>query len=838
LIYAVDDHYSEGPHTSTIRHTVASADPAYNGAAVSFTGNGPTKATNPATVLVYITDNDIAGVNFSTTQLALAESGDGARQALGNESASYTVALSSQPRHPVIVNLVVDGQIRIDTNQLTFDQNNWQTEQRVTVTAINNDTADGLHRASIRHTIQSSDGIYTALPTDDVEISITDNDSAGVMLTAGALVLAEGSSQTYSLALTSQPVAPVTVNLKSDAGLDLNPKQLTFAVDNWQAVAQISVSAVENHTVNGAQTLRIQHSATSADSHYDAVSIAPLAVKVTDNDVAAIKVSATQMTVREGDSATYELVLTSQPLAPVTIRFDDDGQVQARTLNNNAQITFDQTNWQTAQRVKLLAVDDALVEGQHSGLVLYQTTSGDPSYNSAAVTPLNVTIEDNDQAGIVTQETPVQVTEGSAAGSYAVHLSSRPTAAVVIDISIPEASAGQVELNTNRLQFQPNSWQVPQQVVVTAVDDDEMEGNQTVAIHHVASSSDSDYNGRVVDDVVATITDNDRAAIVFIGDQINVTEGDLEKRAASYQVVLSAKPVADVVVTITTDGQTLVTPGSSQGATTTALRFTPANWQIAQTIYVAAKNDQLAEGPHTGAIHHTSSSNDAHYSGLPAVTLSVDIADDDGPSVSVKPGTITIREGAISGAGVAGYAMKLMSKPTADVRITAVAANGVLVNGAPSTDLTFTQNNWDQPQPVTVTASGNDLLDGARTVLINHSAASSDSAYAGLSVASVKVTVTDADAQEDADGDGVVNGDEDINGNGNLTDDDSDEDGIPDYLDPDDDNDGTPTIDEDTNGDGFFGNDDSDGDGIPDYLDNGDVAGTSQGLIYLPVVLR
>jgi hypothetical protein len=54
---------------------------------------------------------------------------------------------------------------------------------------------------------------------------------------------------------------------------------------------------------------------------------------------------------------------------------------------------------------------------------------------------------------------------------------------------------------------------------------------------------------------------------------------------------------------------------------------------------------------------------------------------------------------------------------------------------------------------------------------------------------------------------------------GNDRDGDSDGDGIPDYLDPDDDNDGVPTLDERTD-DGQ--DQDTDGDGIPDHLDPDD----------------
>jgi len=71
----------------------------------------------------------------------------------------------------------------------------------------------------------------------------------------------------------------------------------------------------------------------------------------------------------------------------------------------------------------------------------------------------------------------------------------------------------------------------------------------------------------------------------------------------------------------------------------------------------------------------------------------------------------------------------------------------------------------------------------------------------------------------DSDNDTVFNYDEDLDGDGDLTNDDTDEDGIPDTYDADDDGDGVLTIDEDANGNGDPTDDDTDGDGIPDYLD-------------------
>jgi hypothetical protein len=78
-------------------------------------------------------------------------------------------------------------------------------------------------------------------------------------------------------------------------------------------------------------------------------------------------------------------------------------------------------------------------------------------------------------------------------------------------------------------------------------------------------------------------------------------------------------------------------------------------------------------------------------------------------------------------------------------------------------------------------------------------------------------------ATADHDGDHVPTIMESPDGDGDPTNDDTDLDGTPNYLDLDDDGDGLWTFpDEDVNGDGDPTNDDSDGDSIPDYLDNDD----------------
>lgn len=81
------------------------------------------------------------------------------------------------------------------------------------------------------------------------------------------------------------------------------------------------------------------------------------------------------------------------------------------------------------------------------------------------------------------------------------------------------------------------------------------------------------------------------------------------------------------------------------------------------------------------------------------------------------------------------------------------------------------------------------------------------------------VRLLDIVENTDHDNDGLASILEDPDGDGDPRNDDTDEDGVPNYFDTDDDGDGRLTKDEDTNGNGNLEDDDTDGDGIPDYLD-------------------
>ena len=83
---------------------------------------------------------------------------------------------------------------------------------------------------------------------------------------------------------------------------------------------------------------------------------------------------------------------------------------------------------------------------------------------------------------------------------------------------------------------------------------------------------------------------------------------------------LNTQPTANVTVAITPETQVTVSQR--------ALTFTPANWNVAQTVRVTAVDDAVVEGDSVSLISHATSSTDTLYNNLVA-PLTVNISDND-----------------------------------------------------------------------------------------------------------------------------------------------------------------------------------------------------------------
>ncbi len=91
-----------------------------------------------------------------------------------------------------------------------------------------------------------------------------------------------------------------------------------------------------------------------------------------------------------GDIDTYEVVLDSQPTDEVTVTITPDDQSTTDVMT----LTFDETNWNVAQTVTVTAVDDTLIEGDHTSTISH-TVTGAIEYDGLTIDDITANITDN-----------------------------------------------------------------------------------------------------------------------------------------------------------------------------------------------------------------------------------------------------------------------------------------------------------------------------------------------------------------------------------------------------------------------------------------------------------
>ena len=328
-------------------------------------------------------------------------------------------------------------------------------------------------------------------------------------------------------------------------------------------------------------------------------------------------------------------------------------------------------------------------------------------------------------------ETDLTVTEGDAAGSsYTVKLVTEPTGSVSVAITGhagTDLTLSGTTLSSDMLTFTVDNWDDAQTVMVKAGQDNDA-ANDTGTLTHTASGGD--YAG-ITADLPVTVTDDDTTDIVLSETDLTVTEGDAA--GSSYTVKLATQPSGSVSVSITGHD------GTDLSLDKTSLTFTVDDWATAQTVTVKAGNDDNGAND-TAALTHTASGGD--YAGITA-DLPVTVTDTDTTDIALSETGLTVTEGDATGVR---YTVALATEPSGSVSvsITGYAGTDLSLSGTTlSSDmLTFTVDNWDTAQTVTIKAGQDN--DGANdTATLAHTASGGD--YVNVTK-DLPVSITDDDA--------------------------------------------------------------------------------------------
>ena len=814
--------------TVTITHTVASAaDTAYDGLSAE-------------SVVVTVTDDDTAGVTISETSLTIEEGNTGA----------YTVVLDTKPTGNVTVTVsgLAGTDVSLDKTTLTFTDQNWGTAQTVTVTAVDDDLDEDSETVTLTHTVASAaNSVYDGVTAADLDVEVTDNDTAGVTVSEASLTIEEGSTGTYTVVLDTKPTGNVTVTISGHAGTDasLDKTTLTFTGQNWSTAQTVTVTAQEDDDSQDETDVTLAHTVSStADTDYNGISAGSVRVSITDNDTAGVTISDTALTIREGNTGTYTIVLDTEPTGNVTVTITDPTDNTDVTADP-ASLTFTTTDWNTAQTVTVTAAQDGDAADETATVTHTAASTADPAYQGISIDDVAITLEDNaPDTLIVNFKEPAYDADEGASVDVTVTLDLDPQRTITILLThVGQGGASSADYSgvPASVEFNPGDTEKTFSFAITADDvDDDAESVKLGFVNLPTGVSEGS-----IKEALVSIIDDDVPSVTVSFEQATYTAA--EGGTVDVKVKLNADPERTVIIPITKTNQggatsadysvltsvtfnsgdteetiifsatadsvddddesvrltfgtlpDLVTPGTTSDTVvsitdddfpeltvfftspaktvqegevsqmTMALSIPPEREVTIPLTFTNQGGATSADYSMTGSVTFGANqqSHELHF------TATQDFVDDDGESVLVglgsplpqriTPGhtpavTVTITDDDTSGVTVSEssltilegnndtYTVVLNSQPTGGVTVETSGHTGTDVS-LNQTTLTFTDQNWDRAQTMSVTAEEDDDSQDETDVTLVHTVSSTaDTDYHGITAGSVTVTITDND---------------------------------------------------------------------------------------------
>ncbi len=505
-VTGVNDDFADGNAAYSIQlGMTASTDASYNG-------------LTPSSVNVTNYDNDTAGIIVSSPSSGVTSE--------SATSVSFEVRLQSKPKNGATISIPVSvsdaseatitAPFSADSGNLTFNDTNWSVAQVVTVTGVDDGLTDGQisYTIVIGASVSDTDPDYSGINPADISLINLDNETGGsspgfyIAPASGLVTTESGGTAVFSVVLLAAPTADVTLPAASSNTAEgtVSAASLTFTAGNWNIPQNVTITGADDSVSDGNQAYTIDFGpSSSTDGNYNNLSPASVSVTNYDNDTPGVTVSpATNDYLTENGTvtATFTVALTSQPASDVDISFSIDlparAQFTAPVAGSSFTMTFTTGNWNTPQPVTVIGVDNLNATGNLPVVIQTGNTVGAGDYNNMAVPDVNLTLIDDETAGISilpNSASAITVQEGLPGAAVYVVLNSKPLGNVTIPVSLGGAVPGAGSLSTASLTFTDLNWNISQVVTVTAVNDTLRNGSRNFSvIFGDVTSADSIYD--------------------------------------------------------------------------------------------------------------------------------------------------------------------------------------------------------------------------------------------------------------------------------------------------------------------------------------------------------
>jgi hypothetical protein len=261
--------------------------------------------------------------------------------------------------------------------------------------------------------------------------------------------------------------------------------------------------------------------------------------------------------------------------------------------------------WGRDQRVYVRASTDVAQEGERTVVISHSSFSANQAFDNLNIANVEVRVVDDDKPSVFITETGVStdVVEdiASASDTYTVVLTKQPAAGETVTISVSIIGTAEVTTSTSELTFTHDNWNTAQTVTVSGAHDTRAENTLQRTIRHTITSGGPVYTSAIGEqfDVEAKVRDNDAGGVIVTPS--NGTTVVAEGITDSYTLQLTRQPTHDVVVSILTDGKSVVSAANDPlgryhvvGGVPT-VTFTTANWNVPFEVQVAVNPLAAAE---------------------------------------------------------------------------------------------------------------------------------------------------------------------------------------------------------------------------------------------------
>lgn len=435
---------------------------------------------------------------------------------------------------------------------------------------------------------------------------------------------------------------------------------------------------------------------------------------------------------QEGEVTKLAITLLSKPDANITVAIETDENNNGRLSLSSDIVEFTPDDWDVPHLIDLEAVHDYIAYGNINVSVTL-IPSGDYNYDRLDEESFTVSIQDIDEAGIEYDESPISLIEGGDPVSLKFNLKSKPLEDITVGFTGYDQN--RLEISSTQLVFTQDDWGEPQEVILTAIDD-EVDNSGTIdTTITISLSGDGGSYDSVTDSLLrVTIENNDTAGVEYSSkEDIELIEGG---QSVTREFWLSSKPESSVTLNFLTSNTSRLT------VTPSSLTFTPSNWESHLSVTLApATDNNLVEGDVDVTVSITvDESSDLKYLDLELDSINVRVLDNDKPGLLYGAVQSSLAEGEES-----AILFKLKSQPTNDVIITLNSNNDRLT--VVSQSLTLTPSDFINTisRGSTIIAIANDIDDDDITAQVTASVTSTDPNYNNIQIPPFDIEIIDDD---------------------------------------------------------------------------------------------